>query len=385
MNHLMAGHGRECITPPAHVYMMGYGARNEPSVGIHDDLFANAVALSDGEQRVVVVALDVCEMDVNCVQVLKGIIGEVNELEPAEIIINTSHSHAGPMVCPGPYSRFEARYAGAMAVRAAQAVAEALADMRQAKLLVGSAPLDIGASRRQVLPDGMMTIGVDLNRPRLPEVTTWFLRREQAPGILLWSAPLHGATVTGDNLWISSEWMGSAVRQFEALQPDVKAIFLQGCCGDQNPYREQHSFEQLEAHGAAAARALEQALEASTAVKNLPLRSLERTIDLPTSGGGVFPCPLRALRLGGAVFVAMGAEPFVEYALYLRALGGPASLMVLGYTDATVGYIPTAAAFAEGGYEPNSFGWFSQGQKLEPTCEAVTKQALAQALADITK
>jgi len=175
------------------------------------------------------------------------------------------------------------------------------------------------------------------------------------------------------------------VRQFEALEPNIRAVFLQGCCGDQNPYREQHSFEQLDAHGPAAAQALQQALKASTAVKGLPLCSLERTIELPISGGGIFPCPLRALRLGEAVFVAMGAEPFIEYALYLRAIGGPASLMVLGYTDATVGYIPTAAAFAEGGYEPNSFGWFSQGQKLDPACEDVTKQALVQALTDITK
>ncbi|MHB9034275.1 MAG: hypothetical protein ACYC6L_14655 [Anaerolineae bacterium] len=59
--------------------------------------------------------------------------------------------------------------------------------------------------------------------------------------------------------------------------------------------------------------------------------------------------------------------------------------MVLGYTDATVGYIPTEAAFAEGGYEPNSFGWFSHGQKLDPSCETVTKQALSAALAEITR
>lgn len=106
MTELLVGHDRECITPPEPVYMMGYGARNERSIGIHDDLFVNAVALSDGEQRVVLVAMDVCEMDVNCVQVLKGVIGEVNELAPEEIIINTSHTHAGPMICPGPYSRF---------------------------------------------------------------------------------------------------------------------------------------------------------------------------------------------------------------------------------------------------------------------------------------
>lgn len=385
MKSLMVGHGRECITPPEHVYMMGYGARNDRSLGIHDDLFANAVAFSDGVQKLVVVALDVCEMDINSIQVLKGVIGEVNELTPAEIIINTSHTHAGPMICTGPYSRFEAHGYGVMAVRAAEAAAQALADMVPATLSVGSAPLDIGCSRRQTQPDGTMTIGVDRTRPRLPEVTTWAFHRKDAPTILLWSSPLHGATVTAENLYISSEWMGSAVRQFEALEPDVKAVFLQGCCGDQNPYREQRAFTQMDAHGAAAAQALQQALKSSVKVKALPMRSLERTIDLPEAGGGSSPCPLRALRLGDAVFISMGAEPFVEFALYLRRIGGPASLMVLGYTDATVGYITTAAAFDEGGYEPNSFGWFNDGKKLDPSVETVVKAALAEALADILK
>lgn len=385
MKTLLVGHGRECITPPEHVYMMGYGARNEPSLGIHDDLFANAVAFSDGEQRLVVLALDVCEMDINCIQVLKGVIGEVNELAPEEIIINTSHTHAGPMICAGPYSRFEAHFYGVMATRAAEAVAQALADLQPATLSVGSAPLDIGCSRRQLQPDGTMTIGVDRARPRLPEVTTWAFHRKDASTILLWSAPVHGATVIAENLYISSEWMGSAVRQFEVLEPDIKVVFLQGCCGDQNPYREQHAFSQMDAHGAAAAQALQQALKTSAKVHSLPLRSLDRTIDLPVAGGATSPCPLRALRLGDAVFVSMGAEPFVEFALYLRQLGGPASLIVLGYTDATVGYITTAAAFAEGGYEPNSFGWFNDGKKLDPSCEAVVKGALVKALADISK
>jgi neutral ceramidase len=383
MKTILVGHGRECITPPEHVYMMGYGARNEPSLGIHDDLFANAVALSDGEQRVVVLALDVCEMDINCIQVLKGVIGEVNELTSAEIIINTSHTHAGPMICAGPYSRFEAYVYGVMAVRSAEAVAQALADMQPATLKIGAAPLDIGCSRRQTQPDGSMTIGVDRTRPRLPEVTTWTFLRKDSPAVMLWTAPSHGATVTAENLYISSEWMGSAVRQFEALEPDARAVFLQGCCGDQNPYREQRSFVQVDAHGAAAAQALQLALISSVKAHALPLRSLERTIDLPVAGGGSSPCPLRALRLGDAVFIAMGAEPFVEFALYLRQIGGPASLMVLGYTDATVGYITTAAAFDEGGYEPNSFGWFNDGKKLDPTVETVVKSALELALADI--
>ncbi len=61
---LRVGHGRVCITPPVGTFLMGYASRTQPSEGVHDDLFANAVAISDGAQRVVIVALDVCSLEV---------------------------------------------------------------------------------------------------------------------------------------------------------------------------------------------------------------------------------------------------------------------------------------------------------------------------------
>ncbi|NLV74430.1 MAG: hypothetical protein GXY52_07085 [Chloroflexi bacterium] len=385
MSTLLAGFGRSNITPPEQVYMMGYGARNVPSVGIHDDLYASVLALSDGEAApVIIVALDVCEFDVDCIKVVKGVIQGITGLAPERMLINTSHTHAGPMVCPGSYSRFEPRYYGEMAVRAGMAAKHALDDLQPAELSCVRVPLEIGANRRQVMADGSIQIGVNLAKPRDPHLNAWVMRRADAPDLVLWSAPFHGATVTSDNLWISSEWMGSGVRQFEAANPEVRALFVQGCCGNQNPYRERNSFEQLDEHGAAAAQALGQALVEAQTCESLPLRLLSDSIELPLDSGGTFSCPLRALRLGDAVLLSMGAEPFIEYALAMQAHYNPTRLLVLGYTDATIGYIPTAEAFDEGGYEPNSFGWFSQGQKLSPTCENVTKEALLRALLAVT-
>ena len=48
---LYAGHYRVRITPPVGTFLMGYASRTQPSEGVHDDLYANAVALSDGARR----------------------------------------------------------------------------------------------------------------------------------------------------------------------------------------------------------------------------------------------------------------------------------------------------------------------------------------------
>lgn len=62
---LHVGHRRIRITPPVGTFLMGYASRTEPSEGVHDNLYANAVALSDGDQRIVLVTLDVCSLEVS--------------------------------------------------------------------------------------------------------------------------------------------------------------------------------------------------------------------------------------------------------------------------------------------------------------------------------
>src|SRR5690606_28771692 len=59
---------------------------------------------------------------------------------------------------------------------------------------------------------------------------------------------------------------------------------------------------------------------------------------------------LQAFALGDAVIALLPGEPFVEYGLALKAAGRPL-LMTVGYANDAPGYLPTAAALAEGGYE----------------------------------
>lgn len=380
MSDLQIGHARACITPPVGVVMMGYGARSEPSVAIHDDLYANAVALSDGVQRLVVLALDVCEMPLYTTHLLKGAIMEATGLEPDQILINTSHTHAGPevgvTVGQDPLTLQEPAYFVAMAQQAAQACRQALADLSAAAMRVGRAPVDVGASRRERTAEGTTIIGVNPDGPRLAEVTVWQFARAAKPDVVWWSLPLHGATVTWDNLQISAEWMGAAVRAFEADQDEAVAIFLQGCCGDQNPYRERNNFSQMGEHGEAVAQALREAIRTASEIVATPMCHSRRTVLLPSARGGVQRLPVQGLRLGDAAFVSLAGEPFVAYALHAQGLRPGPATMVLGYTDGTVGYLPTADAFAEGGYEPNSWQGFADGEPLGPEVETMTKEAI---------
>lgn len=56
-----AGVARENITPPAGVWMTGYGSRDRPAEGTGQDLWAKVLAISDPSgRRAVLVTLDLC-------------------------------------------------------------------------------------------------------------------------------------------------------------------------------------------------------------------------------------------------------------------------------------------------------------------------------------
>jgi len=380
MAELMAGFGRETITPPAGVHMMGYASRTEPAAGARDDLFASAVALSDGGPPVVVLALDVAALDRDEVADLKGRVQQAAGVAPERVLVNTSHTHAGPMVARRPGLAYEASYVDVMLSAAARAAATAVSDLAPAMLHVGSAPVDIVLNRRERTPEGEIILGVNPEGQRLAEATVWLLVRALARDIVLFSIPVHGTTLGPENLLFSSEWMGAAVRDLEAHDPDLAAVFLQGCAGDQNPYREQRSFEQVDAHGRAAAEAVRAAIASAREIEGTPLRNVAADADLPLEDGETAPCAVHGLRVGEAVVLGVGGEAFVEYALYAQQQARAESIMVLGYTDGSVGYLPTQAAFAEGGYEVTANRYFAVGRPWAPRVERVLKSAMDEVL-----
>ena len=383
MSELLAGFGRQDITPPVGVHMMGYASRTGPSTGIHDRLMASALALSDSSTTAVIVALDVASLDLEGVAGVKRAIGERCGLGPGQVLLNTSHTHAGPMVASRPGLVYEAEYVAEMGQRSAEAAAEAIADLVPASLAVGSAPVDIGGNRREKAADGRIILGVNPFGARLAEVTVWRFARSPALDVVVFSIPIHGTTLGPENLQISAEWMGAAVRSFERSEPDTRALFLQGCAGDQNPYRDERTWESVTRHGEVACAAVRAGLRASGPVAALPLVNVSREIELPVSGGGTYPCPVHGLRVGDGVLMGLGGEAFVEYALHGASHSSARSTMVLGYTDGSIGYLPTRAAYAEGGYEVMANQHFQVGKPWEESVEAVLKRGIDGVLAEV--
>lgn len=387
MAALLVGHGRECMTPPPGTKMMGYANRTVGAREVHDDLFVNAIALGDDGERIALLTYDVCHFDLAFAAEIKSALREATGLDAAHVALNTSHTHAGPVVGAWHAQRAAPDYRRAVIAKGVRALRAALEDLAQSAFSVGSAPVDIGCNRREMTPKGKIILGVNPDGPRLPEMTVWRFSRPAGPDVVLFSTAMHGTTLGGENLSISAEWMGAAVRCLEAESPEARYVFAQGCGADQNPYREQATFELIEQHGRTAAAAVREALGGMRELRPLPLRCMMRELPLPLldDESKTYPLPMHAVRIGEATLIGLGCEAFVQYALFGRSISPAAETLVLGYTDGSAGYLPTADAYETGGYETEANRHFPVGSPFAPRSEEIVKEAMQEMLEELVR
>jgi hypothetical protein len=383
MGSLEAGHGRECITPPLGIKMRGYASRTEGASDVHDDLYVNAVALRAGDAGALLLAYDVCLFSQEFADEIRRAAGDAAGLSAEAVFVNTSHTHAGPAVGGRDSDEEDPDYRQQVIAAAAAAADAAWADLAPAGFAAGHAPLDIGCNRRERRPDGDIILGHNPAGPTRHEMTVWHFARDGAPDIAVFSTPMHGTVLGGNNLEISAEWMGAAVAFVEQETGDVATVFLQGCGADQDPYYTvtdgaRGTFAEVEEAGRRAADAVTAALQAARGLRGEPLRLAVRTVELP---GKEDPTEIRELRLhglhiGDAVLVALSCEAFVEFDLFARSVSDAEETLVLGYTDGNIGYLCTADVFDEGGYEART-------TRVAPESEQLAKSAIREILSDL--
>jgi hypothetical protein len=258
------------------------------------------------------------------------------------------------------------------------------------RVAYGEGRCDFNVNRRLATPAGIV---MRPNEAGSQDRRVQVIRLEGEEGLpraVLFRYACHPTCLTADNLRFSGDYPGAACRAIERLYEGATVpFFLPGCFGDLRPHlttpdgafrsATDAEVERLgRGLGAEVVRVAEQAtvsdrddLAAGAAGLALPYA------DLPTRDGleepirsagleafaaqiharreeGAARGEAQALRLGPVTLIALPGEVMHEIGLAVeRALAPPA--VVLGYTNANPGYLCTARAMAEGGYEPTCF------------------------------
>ena len=94
-----AGVARTVITPKETLWMAGYAARDHAAEGTLNELMVKALVLEDQDgQRVVMVSTDLVGIPQKISEHIKASLQEKFNLTKAQVLLNASHTHSGPVL-----------------------------------------------------------------------------------------------------------------------------------------------------------------------------------------------------------------------------------------------------------------------------------------------
>lgn len=419
-----AGVARLDITPSGPIWLSGYASRNKPSEGVHHRLWAKALAIEDKSgSRVVIVTTDVLGIPRAISDVVGARVQKQWGLERSRLLLNSSHTHTGPVIGSNlrvmyDFSERDARavseYSQTLTDALVSVVGAAIGDLAPADVFYASGQAEFAANRREFTPNG---VRIGINRQGAVDHSVPVLRIAAVDGsvrAVLFGYACHNTTLTGEHYALSGDYAGEAQAQIEKAQPGATAMFLMLCGGDQNP-NPRGRLEHVREHGAALAGEVARAINGKPERLRTGVRAALQLVELPfaphtretfeqmAGDKDVYRqrlaremlrayderrpvrsvlYPVQAVRLGrDLAILALGGEVVVGYSLAAKRAYPKQKLIVAGYSNDVMCYIPTAQILKEGGYEPvQSMVYYGQPGPFTPEVEEIIHRSIGRVM-----
>lgn len=240
MNSLCAGFGRVDVTPMLGIEITGYWIDRRAD-GVLDELQINALALSCGEDKAVLLSIDTCSLRKNTADIMRAYVAEETGLPMESIYYHATHTHTGAQLIDGSEDPLLEAYFQQVKQKLAEVTKMALEDLKPAKMgfAIGKAP-NIAFVRRYRMKDGGVRTNPGVNNPDIASpigevderVNVLRFDREGAPTLVLANFGCHPDTVGGCKL--SGDWPALMRCAFEKAIDNTRCIFFNGAQGDIN-------------------------------------------------------------------------------------------------------------------------------------------------------
>ena len=376
--HFKVGFAKRDITPERPTPMWGYGERHAAlSTGVHDPLFAKAIVIDTGTEKLAIVGLDLGRAPTD------DMMRRIREAIKAEsgvgmVMISGSHTHHGPVIelldQPGKgQGSFDAAvtYTRELEANLIAVIDAAAADARDAKMGSSAKPVAMNRNRHSKL------------EPKPVDSELGLIRFDDLAGqpiALVVNYAAHATMQPANDLRFSADWPGQMMMAVEE-QLKTNCVFMQGAAGDMSPMPPAGT-RGIEAFGKAMSEHVS-ALFATTetTVPERPrLEHKEEILEFKTR----MPMgnPLTTLLFSNAFFpelasasmtddlmhdlihprltailinrelalVGGSGEFFCQHAVRLKERSRAAETFFFGYCNGHHMYFPTIEAAAEGGY-----------------------------------
>jgi hypothetical protein len=264
-----------------------------------------------------------------------------------------------------------------------QAISASVSDLAPAVFSIGHGTADFAFNRRAnkgtpahiAEPKGPMDHDVPVIRITAPD--------GKLRGVLFGYA-CHNTTLGGDRYQVNGDYAGFAQSEFEGSHPGATAMFMLLCAADQNP-NPRGTVEHAMQYGKELSDAVSKVLDAKMDPLSGPVQAAYKVTELTfkVHDRALFendlkdklrakvrraemmlklydqrrpirstPYPIQALRFGKALtLVTLGGEVVVDYDLRIKKEFPGEHIIVAGYSNDVMCYIPSLRVLKEGGYE----------------------------------
>lgn len=149
---LTAGFGLSRITPLPGAHLAGYAIRTAKSESVHDELYARALTLDDGEHALAMVGVDVLALDSSFIERARAEISASTGIAADAVMIAATHTHGGPVAAAmfAAEDKINAQYMDRLRAGIVEAVSNAWQSRFSACIGVGTARVEgIGGNRHR--------------------------------------------------------------------------------------------------------------------------------------------------------------------------------------------------------------------------------------------
>ena len=428
---IKAGFSRVDVTPPLGAHLAGY-YQDRIAKGILDPIYLNAIAFSDGEETVVWITADFLNIRMENANEIRTAIANRLNIRAKNVMVSCLHQHTSIILASrtGEASIYTDHSYIDLLIRKFCDVAEmAVNDMKEAKMLVGECETTekLAFIRRYLMKDG--TIVTNPGRGKQNEIerplddadnTVRLIRFVREDGnIALVNFSTHPDVIGGE--YYSADWPGFVRTNVEKEFENTRCILINGVEGDSNHLNFQSEYIPKKGthHSIFMARHITDAVHKIwNDAKEIEVEKLVSKTEIVYSktrmdgierydecckfwddyyagkitdpnemkkiadAGRVKSLisapiyqrlPLATVDFGKVALVGFGGEPITHYATSVREACPNKYIIAACCTNGGEGYLPTARALKEGGYEADR-SLFTE--VLEGECTELAKKML---------